>query len=273
MKQILSSILRKLKLMSSVDLVFYHYQKIKNKSSNQSFLKDYPSIKLPPDYLMYESFQLNYRSYYFDSKESAKWLVELITPYKNLNSKSILDWGCGPGRIVRHLPDFVSDANIYGSDYNKTSIDWCQKNIPNVKFDVNGISPPLNYSNNQFDFIYGISIFTHLSDKMHHAWIQELSRVLKVGGVLMLTTHGDSFKRKLTKNELLTFDMNKLVIRGNTFEGHRSYVAFQPMEFFKTLLSDFNVLKFIEGNAESSKPQQDIWILEKKKPADLTINS
>ena len=254
--------------MSFVDRGFYYYQRQRNKSSNKSFLKENPSIKLPSDYMMYESFQLNYKSYYFDSKESAKWLVELITPYKNLNSKSILDWGCGPGRIVRHLTNFITDANIYGSDYNKNSIDWCNKNIPNIKFDVNGISPPLNYSDEQFDFIYGISIFTHLSNEMHHAWMEELSRVLKEGGVLMLTTHGDAFKKKLTKNELSTFEMNKLVIRGNTFEGHRSYAAFQPKVFFKTLLNDFNILKFIEGDTKSEKPQQDIWILEKRKSTD-----
>lgn len=268
MKQFVSSILRKLKLISIVDGGVYYYQRMKHRSSNNSFLMNNPSIKLPPDYMMYESFQLNYKSYYFDSKESAKWLVELISPYKNLNSKSVLDWGCGPGRIIRHLPDLLANAHLFGTDYNKKSIDWCKKNLPDIRFDVNGILPPLNYSDNQFDFIYGISIFTHFSENMHNIWMEELSRVLKAGAVLMLTTHGESFKRKLTNKELSTFEENKLVIRGNTSVGHRSYVAFQPKSYFKSLLNNFNVLKFIEGDVKSSNPQQDIWILEKKKTID-----
>ena len=272
MKQFVSSILRKMKLISFADSGVYYYQRIKNRSSNKLFIANNPSIKLPPDYMMYESFKLNYNSYYFDSRESAKDIVELIAPYKNLNSKKVLDWGCGPGRIIRHLPDLINDADLFGSDYNKESIDWCEKNISDIKFDVNGISPPLNYLDNQFDFIYGISIFTHLSDKMHYTWIEELSRVVKAGGVLMLTTHGDSFKRKLTNKELSTFESDKLVIRANTSVGHRSYVAFQPKNYFKTLLINFNVLKLIEGDEKSSNPQQDVWILEKKKETNQTID-
>ena len=58
----------------------------------------------------------------------------------NFNKASILDWGCGPGRIVRHLPSIVSKAKIFGSDYNEESINWCRENIEDVGFEVNGLA-------------------------------------------------------------------------------------------------------------------------------------
>lgn len=264
MKQILSSILRRLNLMSLVDKGVFKYNKFKNKKVNDLFINQNPEVLLPPDYLMYESFQLNYQSYYYDSIESAKWIVDLVSPYINLNGKVILDWGCGPARIVRHLPEFIENAFIFGTDYNEKSIKWCDENIPSVSFSTNGLNPPTDFNDEKFDFIYGISIFTHLSEEMHQKWIDELHRILKEGGVMMLTTHGKSFKKRLTSNELVIFESDQIVIRGNTIEGHRSYVAFQPKEYFKSLLVDFNVLSFQEGEINSSKPQQDIWIIERK---------
>lgn len=262
-KQIIVAALRKVGLLGLVDKGLYNYSKLKNKKSNVLFQMENPDIKLPPDYMMYESFQLNYRSYYFDSLKSAAGIIELAKPYVNYNKASILDWGCGPGRIVRHLPSIVKKAKVFGNDYNADSIKWCKENIDNVDFEVNGLAPPLNFKDGKFNYIYGISIFTHLSEGMHREWIKELYRVMAKGGVLMLTTHGNSFMEKLTNSELKSYLDGNITIRANTEEGHRSYVAFHPEEYFRELVKDFEVLAFAPGKLDSPKPQQDVWVLRK----------
>jgi hypothetical protein len=98
---------------------------------------------------------------------------------------------------------------------------------------------------------------------MHVEWIEELYRVLAKGGVLMLTTHGDSFVKKLTNKELECYYSGSITIRGNTTEGHRSYVAFHPEAYFRKLVKDFEVLAFSPGNVDALKPQQDVWVLRK----------
>ena len=45
--------------------------KYQNKKDNEAFKKKFPDIVLPPDYLMYESFKLDYASYYFGGKKTA----------------------------------------------------------------------------------------------------------------------------------------------------------------------------------------------------------
>lgn len=182
-----------------------------------------------------------------------------------LNNLKILDWGCGPGRAIRHLPHyFESETEFYGTDYNRKSIDWCSKNLPDISFNHNSLEADLPYENDLFNLIYGISIFTHLSEQMHYNWFNELKRVLKPGGILLVTTQGANFKLKLTGSELNRFDTGQLVVRGKVKEGHRTYSAFQPASFMKKLFSEFTIPEHMERKpVAGGYLPQDIWIIQK----------
>ena len=60
-----------------------------------------------------------------------------------------------------------------------------------------------------------------------------------------------------------TYGDGEITIRGNTVEGHRSYVAFHPPEYFERLVKDFEILAFSPGDMNSMKAQQDVWVLRK----------
>ncbi len=250
--------------MHLTDKLRYYYYKTRNYKKNKNFRKKYPEVKLPPDYYIYESFQIDYEEYYLKSRESAEWILGFLKKYKPLQNLTILDWGCGPGRIIRHLPDFLdSDSRIFGTDYNAVSIEWCKINLPEIEFNLNGLEAELPYDTGFFDFIYGISIFTHLSEKMHYEWINELYRILKPGGILFLTMHGDAFKPKLSKAELKLYEAGKPVVRGNVKEGHRTFAAFHPPAFTGKLFANFEVLEHVAQKPGEGKPQQDVWLLRK----------
>ena len=138
-KSSLSQFLRKYRLLQFADRINFYKELYTNRKVNNSFIKNNPNVKLPPDYLMYESFQLNYNKYYTESINAAKWLIDHLLKHIELKNKMILDWGCGPARIVRHLPDMLNECEIYGSDYNGKSIKWCKKNIKNVSFYKNEV--------------------------------------------------------------------------------------------------------------------------------------
>lgn len=101
----------------------------------------------------------------------------------------ILDFGCGCGRTLRHFQN-LREGVLHGSDYNQTLVEWSRRNIANVKFNVNQLSPPLPYANHQFDLIYAFSVFTHHPKELQAAWMSELSRILKPGGYLVISTLG-----------------------------------------------------------------------------------
>ena len=261
----LSNFLRRFRLLYFTDRVRYHIQKFKNRKINMDFKSKNPTVKLPPDYLIYESFQINYQKYYTDSIETAKWLTAHFIKHIDLNNKRLLDWGCGPGRIIRHLPNVIGNGcEYFGTDYNEKSIDWCTKNLKDIQFNKNSLTAHLPYDDEFIDVIYGISIFTHLSEQLHYDWYNELYRVLKPKGIMFLTTQGDNFKVKLTDLELKKYNDNQLVVRGNVKEGHRTFSAFHPQAFTQKLFNNVKILEHIETKPENEEwIPQDIWIIKK----------
>lgn len=264
-KKLISWFLRHTRLLRPADYIRFHIEKLKNKKRNSDFIKKNPEIKLPPDYLIYESFRLDYEKYYTDGQKTAEWLTGHFKRHINTENVKIFDWGCGPGRVIRHLHSFTgSDCKFYGTDYNAKSIAWCSENLPDIEFNRNSNEAELPYENNFFDIIYGISVFTHLSEKMHTLWFNELLRVLKPGGIMLFTTQGKNFRNKLTRTELKKFNSGKPVVRGKTKEGHRTFSAFQPSDFMKDLFESAQILEHIEREPESDKWRpQDIWIVRK----------
>ncbi|MEY3321852.1 MAG: Ubiquinone/menaquinone biosynthesis C-methyltransferase UbiE [Bacteroidota bacterium] len=258
-KNSVSWLLRKISLLHVADYLRYFYFKCKNYKRNQVFKNNYPDIDFPPDYLMYESFKLDYNSYYLGGKKTTAWIQELTREWLPNENCFLLDWGCGPGRVIRHWAD--KRYICYGSDVNKESLQWCRQHLSDIHFLNQHINPPLAVGKHTFDLIYGISILTHLSESAHFKWVEEFKRILKPSGILFLTTQGNSFKNKLTSEEKNEFDKGKLIIRDSVREGHRTFSSFHPKSFMEKLFHSFEILKFISNENEANV--QDVWIIRK----------
>jgi SAM-dependent methyltransferase len=122
----------------------------------------------------------------------------------------------------------------------------------------------LPYADNTFDIIYGISVFTHLPLEKHYEWKDELARVLKKGGIILFTTQGDNYMRKLTAGELKVYYAGELVTRGNSAAGHRTFSTFHPPMFVNKLFEGMQLLDHIVYEAVGGgAPPQDVWIFRK----------
>lgn len=270
MRVFISNLLRKFGILFYTDKIRFYIHYIKRRKLRQKFIKENPHIALPPAYLVYESFDLNFETYYHASKKTTSWLLDHFRKHIELKNINILDWGCGPGRIVRHIPELLdATCSVYGTDYNPKSISWCRKMLPGINFNLNSTEPPLPYVDHSFDIIYGISIFTHLPEDLHYKWFNELVRISKDGGILFLTLHGKAFKAKLTREEQIAFDSGQILVKGNTKVGHRTFAAFHPDTFVKVLIGINEVLEHIKGEITNGKPQQDIWIIRIKKSGKM----
>ena len=104
----------------------------------------------------------------------------------------ILDWGCGSGRTTRALRTRLPSAELHGTDIDPEAIAWLIQNAPRVaEFRVAPHRPPTSYEDATFDFVFGISIFTHLPESMQFEWLAELRRLTRPGGYLVMTTSGE----------------------------------------------------------------------------------
>jgi SAM-dependent methyltransferase len=120
--------------------------------------------------------------------------------------EAVLDVGCGVGRMAVPLAGYLSDRGRYeGFDIVEAGIHWCQSVIspryPNFQFQradlYNHYYNPTGqdqaqtyqfpYPNQQFDFVFLTSVFTHILPEGIENYLQEISRVLKPGGRALLT--------------------------------------------------------------------------------------
>jgi len=113
--------------------------------------------------------------------------------------KSVLDFGCGAGRTLRHLLDEAESGTFYGCDIDAASIAWLGSNLsPPLHVFANGEEPPLPLETGSLDLIWAISVFTHVSD--HWAdWLVELHRLLRADGFLLATILGPALSDDWTE--------------------------------------------------------------------------
>ncbi len=103
----------------------------------------------------------------------------------------ILDFGCGVGRLLQalHLARRPGQE-LFGCDVNEACATWCRENLDFADVRHTALEPPLPYPEQSFDLVVAISVFTHLSRPLQVAWARELMRVLRPGGVALITTCG-----------------------------------------------------------------------------------
>jgi SAM-dependent methyltransferase len=117
-------------------------------------------------------------------------IMSLLPPDWVWTEKRVLDFGCGPGRTVSELVAATDGAEFVGCDIHEQSIAWARSNLPNVTFLRNEERPPLDLPSNSFDLLYGVSVFTHLTERWSD-WLAETHRLLQPGGWAIFSFLGE----------------------------------------------------------------------------------
>jgi len=173
----------------------------------------------------------------------------------------ILDFGCGCGRVARHWARL--NAEVHGCDYNRRPVEWCRRALPFARFATNALHPPLPYDNEQFDLVYALSVFTHLPEPLALIWMREMARVLKPGGLLLITTHGEAYLGELTEDETRAFRLGHLVVRNPDAAGTNYCGVYCSEDYVRrTLSAGFHVVDFVSRGAEGN-PHQDLVLLRR----------
>ncbi len=106
--------------------------------------------------------------------------------------ETILDFGCGCGRMLLWLDDVGAECSLHGVDIDERAVRWVDENIPYVSAKVNQPLPPLDYPDGFFDLVFNHSVFTHIDEAYQDLWLAELQRVTKPGATVVLSVHGEN---------------------------------------------------------------------------------
>ncbi|MFV0514049.1 MAG: class I SAM-dependent methyltransferase [Jhaorihella sp.] len=107
----------------------------------------------------------------------------------NESPGSILDFGCGWGRVARWLKAAYPLAHIEGCDIDIGGIEFVASEL-DVKTWKSAIDPSELRPEISYDLIWVGSVITHLTEVDSTKLIEKLFSFLNKNGVLVLSTHG-----------------------------------------------------------------------------------
>jgi tRNA (uracil-5-)-methyltransferase TRM9 len=105
--------------------------------------------------------------------------VQVFLDSLKTNSK-VLDIGCGNGKNMLYR----DDLDMIGLEYSKGLCDICKSRLLPV---VQGDARSLPFQDNTFDAIIMIAVIHHIIPDEHHKVLSEIQRVLRPGGICLIT--------------------------------------------------------------------------------------
>lgn len=174
------------------------------------------------------------RDYYFENLPVEYWVsgltdylkvVEILESHgRPIEGLNYLDMGCCSGRVLRHMALQNPGSRAYGCDLNAQAIHWIHRYLPDVPAFQNHALPHLPLPDNSLDCITAFSVFTHI-DEFEEAWLLELRRILKPGGLALISNHGDAVWHAINPDHFIYphlerhQSLNDLAITPELFEG------------------------------------------------------
>ncbi|MDM0077390.1 class I SAM-dependent methyltransferase [Variovorax sp. J2P1-59] len=126
-------------------------------------------------------------------QQSCAFVRSIENNYRNFSGRSlqdatILDYGCGWGRLMRLMYKYTDPSNLYGCDPWDRSIEICRESGVAGHLAVSDYLPStLPFGDLKFDLIYAFSVFTHLSERAAATAMSACRKAISSDGIMALT--------------------------------------------------------------------------------------
>lgn len=139
---------------------------------------------------------------------------------------AVLDFGASSGRVTRALRAWRTDVTWMGCDPNPGAMAWASEHLEGIRFFESPNRPPLPLADGELDAAFAISIWSHFDAAPALAWLEEMHRIIKPGGMLLLTTHGWDTLAQLVRSEDMTRDSADVAAATMLARGHQFFDVF-----------------------------------------------
>jgi SAM-dependent methyltransferase len=141
------------------------------------------------------------RAYLDGGLDCARKFAALHDEYSG--GKKILEFASGYGRVARHIPTLLSEADWTCSDIHPEAIEFIRAKLGLPAF--LSAANPTEWRSKTYDVVFALSFFSHVPDRSFGLWLKALSESVTPSGLLIFTTHGRETAR-LISSEPIQFD-------------------------------------------------------------------
>jgi 2-polyprenyl-3-methyl-5-hydroxy-6-metoxy-1,4-benzoquinol methylase len=114
-----------------------------------------------------------------------KWpIISKLIPHGF--TQTILDYGCGKGKILSDILQLNPESRVYGADISRTALREAAKNVPKAKLLSINDNQRVSLPSRSCDYILSLDVIEHVYDT--EKVFLEFNRLLKPGGTLLLST-------------------------------------------------------------------------------------
>lgn len=179
----------------------------------------------------------------------------------------IMDFAAGYGRVVRHMRELFPNATVAASDIHEEAYHFLRE--LGIESYLSSHNPDLLSLGDPYDFIYVLSLFSHLPDHSFTKWLAALYDHLRPGGFLLVTANGEFARGKLPEQFLPYFDAAKGY-------GFRALVVDQPdlnaqeygsmsisEEYFRAAVAKIDPRAIVTHRPGVWLSHQDEWLIER----------
>jgi ubiquinone/menaquinone biosynthesis C-methylase UbiE len=118
----------------------------------------------------------------YKARKLNEWLGSKVC-----SSVNILDFGCGDGTMTYFVQQEFPKAKLYGIDPSPKSLEKAKSQFHKIIFSLSSEeTAKLEFKDHFFDIIFSAGVFHHIAFDKHNGYVQELIRILKPGGYLIL---------------------------------------------------------------------------------------
>jgi SAM-dependent methyltransferase len=191
-----------------------------------------------------------------------EWLRDILARHGASvdDGTDILEFGCGAGRYLRHLSRHP--GSLVGVDYNPYLLAWAEANLRFARFAVCGPRPPIPEPDGAFDIAFAIDVFSHLDESAQVPWFEDLARVVRPGGLLVLTLHGPSRTENLPLKLRRTFAEGRLSVLRPALSGTNGCAAYHPRAYVERVFGQR--LPLVEhAEHAAAELRQDVAVFRK----------
>ena len=220
-----------------------------------------------------------YRQYISDGRVNAEMIRDIIKSYcgqrfhtsqqpSNTLPFVVLDFACGYGRVGRHFRNVLPNVEYVGMDIHNDAVRF-NRDVLGLQTLQSTQRSEEFYVGQTFDFIFALSFFTHLRREHFLGWLSEFHWMLKPGGVLMISTHGQISHQLLMPDVVVDPQGYGMMETSEQFDLSTDFYvhAITYPAFVEEMVSSVKGLKLLNYSEAFWFGCQDMYVLKNAAPA------